>query len=513
MTRRRKLLSVWAAIVVVVALLPVIAHYRAKAAAEKFKAQLRAQGEKLTIDELVPLPPLGTSNGASAFLGALAQLTRFDYELQPTPMKMLQPGRARIVWQQTTLPAEKSEDIWPALRAHLETNRVAMSDLREAIGQPVLHFQVQYHQGFSAPLRHLVQLKSASQSLSAAAVMAMRDERTEEAFANLRALISLPAHHREEPFLISQLVRCAMVAIAASPTWEGLHYPHWSEQQLAQLQAAWESLQVIPPMERALVMERACVLVEYARARESLNRLSQMSFSAGGTPLDDLAEVGNKMIEDPGEGLEAFMDRFPRRWVWKWWNCFDDELWFLETAKRTLDAAREAANGRPFVALKDKGKAESLRKGETPRQFLLARLLEADTYAKALDKAVIAETQRRVVLTAIALIRFERRFGKLPRDLNALVPEFLSSVPLDPMDGQPLRYRPTGTNSFLLYSVGLDGMDGKGDASPATAGSRNFFWTQCKDFVWPQPATVEQLHEFNSQLEQKRVRKPEKSQR
>jgi hypothetical protein len=34
-----------------------IAHFRAKAAAERYKAQLRARGEKLTIAELIPLPP------------------------------------------------------------------------------------------------------------------------------------------------------------------------------------------------------------------------------------------------------------------------------------------------------------------------------------------------------------------------------------------------------------------------------------------------------------------------
>ena len=504
MTRRRKLLLIWTGLAIVLVLLPGIAHFRAKAAADKFKAQLRAQGEKLSIDELVPLPPLNTPNGASAFLAAVSRLTSFDYELQPSAMKMVQSGHARIAWQQTTLPTDKSGDIWPELRTYVETNRAVLTELREAIQQPVLHFQVQYHLGFNAGFSHLMQLKSASQRLSAAAVMAMRDERTEDAFANLRALASLPAHHREEPFMISQLVRCAMVAIAASPTWEGLHYPHWSEQQLAQLQAAWESLETVPQMERALAMERACVLVEYARARESLNRLGQMSFPAGGTPLDDLAEVGNKMIEDPGEGLEEFMDRFPRRWVWKWWNCYHDELWFLETAQRALDAARGATNGEPFVPLREKGKAESQRGGETPRQFLLARLVEAETYAKALDKPVVAETQRRVIVTAIALKRFERRFGKLPPDLNALVPRFLTAVPLDPMDGRPLRYRTSATNTFVLYSVGLDGLDDNGDASPKEPGSRIFFWTQCKDSVWPQPATPEQLREFNSKMEQQR---------
>jgi len=512
-SRRRKLLLIWAALVIALVLLPLIAHYRAKAAVVKFTAQLRAQGERLTIDELVPLPPLDKPNGAGAVLNAMSRMTSFDYELQPGVMKMLQPGHARIVWQQTTLPTDKSEDIWPGLRAYVETNRAALAELHEAIGQPVLHFQVQYHLGFNAGRSHLMQLKSASQRLSAATVMAMRDERTEDAFANLRALISLPAHYREEPFMISQLVRCAMVAIAAGPTWEGLHYPHWSEQQLAQLQAAWESLQVIPQMERALAMERACVLVEYARARESLNRLSQMSFPAGGTPLGDLAEVGNKMIEDPGEGLEEFMDRFPRRWVWKWWNCYHDELWFLQTAQQVLDTARKAADGAPFVSLQEDGKANSLRRGETPRQFLLARLLEADTYAKALDKVAVTETQRRVVVTVIAIERHRRRSGKLPAELAALVPALLPAIPIDPMDGQPLRYRLTGTNSFVLYSIGLDGKDDNGDVSPKEPGSRNFFWTQSKDWVWPQPSTAEQLRDFNSQLEQKRAGKPPKGRR
>jgi hypothetical protein len=422
-------------------------------------------------------------------------------------MKMVQPGHARTTWQQAALPTEKSDDIWLGLRAYLETNQAALADLREALRQPVLHFQVQYHQSFSALLPHLAPLKSASQRLSAATVMAMRDQRTDEAFANLQALVALPARHREEPFMISQFVRSAVISIAAGATWEALQYPHWSDEQLTQLQAAWESVQMIPQMERALAMERACVLMEYAKARESLDRLGLVSLPASGKPFDDLAEVGNKMIEDPGEGLEEFMDRFPRRWVWKWWNCYDDELWFLETAQRALDAARGATNGQPFVPLQEKGKAESQRRGATSRQFLLARLMEAETYAKALDKSVVAETQRRVIITAIALKRFERRFGKLPSDLNALVPAFLSAVLPDPMDGRPLRYRPSGTNSFLLYSVGLDGMDDNGDSSPKESGSRNFFWMQGKDAVWPQPATAEQLREFNSQLERKRVGK------
>lgn len=505
MSRRRKVLLIWAALVIVLALLPVIAHYRAKAAAEKFKAQLRAQGEKLSIGELVSLLPVGTPNGARDFLDALSRLTSFDYELQPGVMRMVQPGRARIAWQQPTLPTDKSEDIWPALRAHLETNRAALADLRAAVDQPVLQFQVNYHLGISAQLPHLGQTKSASQRLSAAAIMAMRDQRTDEAFANLQALVTLPAHYRES-YLISQLIRCAFVAIAASATWEALHYHHWSEEQLATLQAAWELVQTIPQMEQALAMERACVLVEYDKARESLNRLGLMGSPGGaGTALQDLGEAGNKLMEDPAEGVTSLIGRFPLRWAWKWWNSYHDEIWFLESIQESMDIGRAMANGQPFVSLQNKVKKEMSRIEEPPIRYLFARLLGgAGPYHKAMDKAVIAETQRRVVVTAVALERYKRRSGNLPAELTALVPKFLSVVPIDPMDGEPLRYRHSGTNSFLLYSIGLDGVDGDGDTSPKEPGSKTFYWTQCKDFVWPQPATVEQLHEFNSQLEQKR---------
>jgi len=281
----------------------VIAHYRAKAALEKFKAQLRAQGEKLSIDELVPLPPLNTPNGAKDFLDALSRLTSFNADIQPGVMRMVQPGYARIAWQQSTMPTDKSDDIWPGLRAHLETNQAALADLCEALRQPVLHFQVQYHQGFSALLPHLARSKSASQRLSAAMVMAMRDERMGEAFTDLQALVALPAHYREEPFIISQLVRCATVTIAASATWEAMQYPRWNEEHLAELQSAWESVQTIPQMERALAMERACVLEQYARARESLNQLGLVNFSGGGGALEDLTDAGNKMMDDPAAGF------------------------------------------------------------------------------------------------------------------------------------------------------------------------------------------------------------------
>ena len=168
---------------------------------------------------------------------------------------------------------------------------------------------------------------------------------------------------------------------------------------------------------------------------------------------------------------------------------------------------RRTVRGEPYAPIRDETKTHNSRTNDPPRQFLVARLLGNDFYLRQVEKAVTAETLRRIVVTAIALKRFERRHGKLPAELSALVPEFLKAAPLDPMDGRPLRYRTTGEKTFLLYSVGLDGKDDGGDPKPLDRGAKNFSWTTCADWVWPTPATAEELRDYHAKLEQERGKK------
>jgi hypothetical protein len=47
-----------------------------------------------------------------------------------------------------------------------------------------------------------------------------------------------------------------------------------------------------------------------------------------------------------------------------------------------------------------------------------------------------------------------------------------------------LHYRLNPDGSYLLYSVGEDGIDDGGDCTPASAPKQIDFWTG-KDVVWP----------------------------
>ena len=55
--------------------------------------------------------------------------------------------------------------------------------------------------------------------------------------------------------------------------------------------------------------------------------------------------------------------------------------------------------------------------------------------------------------------------GDLPAYLDVLVPQFLANVPLDPFDGQPLRFKRLD-QGYVVYSIGRDGRDGGGKEKP-----------------------------------------------
>ena len=121
------------------------------------------------------------------------------------------------------------------------------------------------------------------------------------------------------------------------------------------------------------------------------------------------------------------------------------------------------------------------------------------TLAKSVEKAMRAETERSFAICAIALKRYSLRHGTLPSSLDALQPEFLRSVPVDYMDGKPMKYRLNPDGGFTLYSVGEDGKDDGGDPSPLPGKSNTRNLWDRKDFIWPAPALPEEVEAYRKE--------------
>jgi hypothetical protein len=106
-------------------------------------------------------------------------------------------------------------------------------------------------------------------------------------------------------------------------------------------------------------------------------------------------------------------------------------------------------------------------------------------------KELSVQTQQQMALAAIAIERYRLKKGHLPSELSVLVPEYLSAVPRDSMDGKALRYRLAANGSFQLYSVGYDGKDNGGDPTLRPGTSRYPQIWDGRDAVWPAPATAD----------------------
>jgi hypothetical protein len=81
--------------------------------------------------------------------------------------------------------------------------------------------------------------------------------------------------------------------------------------------------------------------------------------------------------------------------------------------------------------------------------------LEANTYEGTALTRHLAFSRRGLVEAYVALRLYHRAHGELPESLDELVPEYLSAVPVDYVDREPLRY---SRELRVLWSVGRKGL-------------------------------------------------------
>jgi hypothetical protein len=93
-----------------------------------------------------------------------------------------------------------------------------------------------------------------------------------------------------------------------------------------------------------------------------------------------------------------------------------------------------------------------------------------------------AQTSADQAAIACALERYRLANGQYPEKLDALVPKFMSQLPVDVITAEPYKYRRTDDGKFVLYSVGWNETDDGG-----TPGNELHDPKQ-GDWVWQYPS-------------------------
>jgi hypothetical protein len=262
-------------------------------------------------------------------------------------------------------------------------------------------------------------------------VLAVADGDKSRAANNLLALLNVSRSLGDEPFFISQLVRISSRMIAGRATEWVLAQTELSANQVEVLKLAWADDAEEPLLLNGVRGERATLDVLFRNLADGV--------VTGETLADGNPDRG---ISFSAYAWWLYRARVPRE------RAAVHRYMTAAVAAARLPAHEQAA---ALAALQPPIEAEMV----FSRLFLPAIQKVAGAYWRNLAES-------RCVVAALACERYRLKNGRWPDQLADTTGEFLASEPLDPFDGQPLRYR-LHPDGVVIYSIGQDLVDDNGN--------------------------------------------------
>jgi hypothetical protein len=325
-----------------------------------------------------------------------------------------------------------------ALTALVNSNREALEFFAQGAKYDRCRYPVDLALGYDTLFPHVPKLKNAALLVELSALLHAEANQTEQAVNDVLTGLGLAHSLADEPALLSQLIRAASVSAAVAALERTVNRAALSATASGELAKVFQRMEDFETrgegFSRAMAAERALSLAILATPQKLLQALS----APGVTIPADLRGPTTARLQK-GDKLK-------------------EEKEFLETSFRRLMAARK--EGFP-----DRLRADDLirhRVAEAARKKLV--IIEVLLPGLAGRTATEAECLARLRLgwTAVALEQFRAGHGyQYPATLSELAPEYLSAIPADPFDGQPLRYEKKG-GGYALYSIGPDLKDDSG---------------------------------------------------
>lgn len=488
-------------LVLVVLITVLLERVRGQLAVRSWKKEMLTRGEKLDVRELIPAPSPPEMNAAPELIAAAKQLPSVPTNVPPL-LKFLTPQQAVVsasleMWETEKLTGKGAvTNSWPDVERELESATKLLAQMMETLQRTTFNSGLSYTNGFNSfEVPGLVEVRKAGQWLSARCVTDLRRGNRQQAFAALTALHSLMHAQESEPLIISQLMRVAVAHFAFGTLWQSLQTDSFNDVQLQALDQQWQANHFLDVMAKSFEIERDMTIDHFRILRSSRSKLDEA--------VRGIAQLAELMgTEDSVDG-DSFFINYVQVPLWKAAYSYHDELRSLRMWEGRIAEARSLQTN-PWAAV-DKDRSEpgdafsAFEPDETKGygwygklRFLFSSSTTFSARATLL-RAIRADTQKDLAIAAIALKRFHMATGKYPDDLLALVPAYLSAVPKDGMDGNPLRYRLKPDGAFLLYSIGEDGKDGSGDGELADNRTQKSTIWDGRDALWPEATAVKRL--------------------
>jgi len=337
--------------------------------------------------------------------------------------------------------------------------------------------------------------------LSASVLVNLHNENPEDAWKSLLALTRFSTAWKTEPAAASHLIRFVIADLAQAAAWETLQHRGWTDEQLGALQHEWDSAEFLRGLPETVALSRVIETAQCRVEREA--------------PVCDLGTFIHELIQSPDTAWLQLRGLFIT-WRFRHYDSYAREIGILVSYRDYESKIADAIKLPTWSAMLAGGITNSIpvppggifAGGPGGPGGLAATAATGDMRRNLLGRAVEMEATRRVTIVAIALERYRLLHGTYPETLADLAPRFLKSVPLDFIDGKPLRYQHLGEGQFVLYSPGVDCRDNGGVLKKLIRDPS--FRSSGVDLVWPRAATASELENFNEALDiSRRLRKGE----
>ncbi len=304
--------------------------------------------------------------------------------------------------------------------------------LTETADRAGSQFPINYYAKLTADLPHLPYLEALGDWLVIKAISEISVGDTGAAAVDALLIWRLAASVSAEPFLPSQQTRRKLLGLFVACIRVGLQRGSWNDDQLNAFGSALDHNGTLTDLAWALRGER-----------------SQL----------------NSVVHNALSGRQPQASTEVQAWL-------GDDVTSLDMNALRV---RQVAANRAFQHLIDRlnGDTTPLAPDSLlPPEDVAAKLpsTATDHLAKlASEASIFAQVQVTLVQArvACALERYRLANGEYPETLGALEPEWITSVPVDPMTAEPLAYRQDSPTSYVLTSPGWPTAEGQ-EATPWT---------------------------------------------
>jgi hypothetical protein len=350
----------------------------------------------------------------------------------------------------------------------------ALAVLRRANERPGVRYPIAYENGLFAltgPMASFSDnLNAAVHILCLRAIAELAQDRGDAALQDTLLALRLADSLRQEPYDQLQNARATMFCLCLQPVWEGLAGHRWNEAQLLTLQQRFAALDILGEFR---LRGRGETLV-------MMNLADQLHARLEGRP-SAWGDRHNPAPEEEHAVMSLLRLAYPVGWL------YQDKVWIYRYYAPRAEATKalDEDNRKRWQA--------EMRRATDPALMVLVIPRLREVFHEGAKSTLYLQTACHEATVACALERCRLAQGKYPASLEELVPNWLKQVPTDLLaeGGAPLKYRREADGGFVLYSVGLNGVDDQGKpGSP----EKHWGWTDTSsprlnegDWVWRQP--------------------------